>query len=228
MVQAQNLRDLRGARDDLERRVHDLRLTRQVAMQALPSIRLVQENDKGLINKINSTLVNTVPLWRQQLAQAITIYRSGRAAETVKAATDLTNELLRANAAEPQDRQRRGAQADRARRVRHRDRQAGQPGADRDHRGEPRHRRRGQARPRRGHRAPGPEIGDDVVDVLDADGQPHQVLGHAGAGEFLRESWRWVVVAGWQARVLASPMLTSRTASLQRVDEARAGLFAAP
>jgi uncharacterized protein YaaN involved in tellurite resistance len=98
MVQAQNLRDLRAARDDLERRVHDLRLTRQVAMQALPSIRLVQENDKGLINKINSTLVNTVPLWRQQLAQAITIYRSGRAAETVRAATDLTNELLRANA----------------------------------------------------------------------------------------------------------------------------------
>jgi uncharacterized protein YaaN involved in tellurite resistance len=98
MVQAQSLRDLRGARDDLERRVHDLRLTRQVAMQALPSIRLVQENDKGLINKINSTLVNTVPLWRQQLAQAVTIYRSGRAAETVRAATDLTNDLLRANA----------------------------------------------------------------------------------------------------------------------------------
>jgi uncharacterized protein YaaN involved in tellurite resistance len=98
MVQAQNLRDLRSARDDLERRVHDLRLTRQVTMQALPSIRLVQENDKGLINKINSTLVNTVPLWRQQLAQAVTIYRSGQAAETVRAATDLTNELLRANA----------------------------------------------------------------------------------------------------------------------------------
>jgi uncharacterized protein YaaN involved in tellurite resistance len=98
MVEAQQLRDLRGARDDLERRVHDLRLTRQVAMQSLPSIRLVQENDKGLINKIGSTLVNTVPLWRQQLAQAVTIYRSGRAAETVKAATDLTNELLRANA----------------------------------------------------------------------------------------------------------------------------------
>ena len=98
MVQAQNLRDLRGARDDLERRVHDLRLTRQVAMQALPSIRLVQENDKGLVNKINSTLVNTVPLWRQQLAQAVTIYRSGHAAETVRAATDLTNDLLRANA----------------------------------------------------------------------------------------------------------------------------------
>jgi uncharacterized protein YaaN involved in tellurite resistance len=98
MVEAQSLRDLRGARDDLERRVHDLRLTRQVSMQSLPSIRLVQENDKGLINKINSTLVNTVPLWRQQLAQAVTIYRSSQAAGTVKAATDLTNELLKANA----------------------------------------------------------------------------------------------------------------------------------
>ncbi|MEI2779751.1 MAG: toxic anion resistance protein [Candidatus Competibacter sp.] len=98
MVKAQSLRDLRASRDDLERRVYDLKLTRQVTMQSLPSIRLVQENDKGLINKINSTLVNTVPLWRQQLAQAITIYRSGQAAKTVKAATDLTNDLLESNA----------------------------------------------------------------------------------------------------------------------------------
>lgn len=98
MLAAQNLRDLRSARDDLERRIHDLRLTRQVAMQSLPSIRLVQENDKGLINKINSTIVNTIPLWRQQLATAVTIFRSSEAAQTVKAATDLTNELLAANA----------------------------------------------------------------------------------------------------------------------------------
>ncbi|HYN79190.1 MAG TPA: toxic anion resistance protein [Lamprocystis sp. (in: g-proteobacteria)] len=98
MVQVQQLRDLRAARDDLERRVHDLKLTRQVAMQGLPSIRLVQENDKGLINKISSTLVNTVPLWRQQLAQAVTIFRSSEAAGTIRAATDLTNDLLRANA----------------------------------------------------------------------------------------------------------------------------------
>ena len=98
MVKAQTLRDLRSSRDDLERRVYDLKLTRQVTMQSLPSIRLVQENDKGLITKINSTLVNTVPLWRQQLAQAITIYRSGEAAKTVKAATDFTNQLLEANA----------------------------------------------------------------------------------------------------------------------------------
>jgi len=95
---AQELRDLRAARDDLERRVHDLRLTRQVTMQSLPSIRLVQENDKSLVTKINSTLVNTVPLWETQLAQAVTIQRSAEAAEAVRDANDLTNELLTANA----------------------------------------------------------------------------------------------------------------------------------
>lgn len=95
---AQELRDLRAARDDLERRVHDLKLTRQVTMQSLPSIRLVQENDKSLVTKINSTLVNTVPLWETQLAQAVTIQRSKEAAEAVRSANDLTNELLTANA----------------------------------------------------------------------------------------------------------------------------------
>lgn len=98
VLKAQQLRDLRTARDDLERRVHDLMLTRQVAMQSLPSIRMVQENDKGLVSKINSTLVNTVPLWRQQLAQAVTVFRSQEAGKSVKAATDLTNELLEKNA----------------------------------------------------------------------------------------------------------------------------------
>ena len=98
VIQAQELRDLRAARDDLERRVHDLKLTRQVTMQSLPSIRLVQENDKSLVTKINSTLVNTVPLWETQLAQAVTIQRSREAAEAVREANDLTNELLTANA----------------------------------------------------------------------------------------------------------------------------------
>jgi uncharacterized protein YaaN involved in tellurite resistance len=98
VIAAQKLRDLRAARDDLERRVHDLLLTRQVTMQALPSIRLVQENDKSLVTKINSTIANTVPLWRQQLAQAVTIHRMGQAADSVKAASDLTNELLQRNA----------------------------------------------------------------------------------------------------------------------------------
>ena len=99
VMQAQELRDLRAARDDLERRVHDLKLTRQVTMQSLPSIRLVQENDKSLVTKINSTLVNTVPLWENQLAQAVTIQRSADAAAAVRDANDLTNELLTSNAA---------------------------------------------------------------------------------------------------------------------------------
>ncbi len=98
VMKAQELRDLRAARDDLERRIHDLRLTRQVTMQSLPSIRLVQENDKSLVTKINSTLVNTVPLWETQLAQAVTIQRSKEAAEAVRDANDLTNELLKSNA----------------------------------------------------------------------------------------------------------------------------------
>lgn len=98
VMTAQELRDIRAARDDLERRVHDLKLTRQVTMQSLPSIRLVQENDKSLVTKINSTLVNTVPLWETQLAQAVTIQRSAEAARAVRDANDLTNELLTANA----------------------------------------------------------------------------------------------------------------------------------
>ncbi len=98
ILKAQELRDLRAARDDLERRVHDLKLTRQVTMQSLPSIRLVQENDKSLVTKINSTLVNTVPLWETQLAQAVTIQRSAEAAQSIRDANDLTNELLTSNA----------------------------------------------------------------------------------------------------------------------------------
>ena len=103
ILKAQELRDLRAARDDLERRVHDLKLTRQVTMQSLPSIRLVQENDKSLVTKINSTLVNTVPLWETQLAQAVTIQRSTEAAKAVREASDLTNELLTRNAANLRD-----------------------------------------------------------------------------------------------------------------------------
>jgi uncharacterized protein YaaN involved in tellurite resistance len=98
VLKAQAVRDLRAKRDDLERRVHDLKLTRQVTMQSLPSIRLVQENDKALVGKIGSTMANTIPLWRQQLAMAVTIARSAEAGDTLKQATDLTNELLTANA----------------------------------------------------------------------------------------------------------------------------------
>jgi len=98
MMAIQNLKEIRDFRDDLERRVQDLRLSRQVAMQSLPSIRLVQENDKALVNKITSTIVNTVPLWRNQLAQTVTIFRSHDAAQAIKGAADLSNELLERNA----------------------------------------------------------------------------------------------------------------------------------
>jgi len=98
VLKAQQLGDLRGRRDDLERRVHDLKLTRQVTMQSLPSIRIVQQNDKALVGKIASTMANTIPLWRQQLAMTLTIARSAEAGETLQKATDLTNELLTANA----------------------------------------------------------------------------------------------------------------------------------
>jgi len=97
-IAAQRLSDMRAKRDDLERRVHDLKLTRQVTMQSLPSIRIVQQNDKALVGKIASTMANTIPLWRQQLAMALTIARSAEAGETLQKATDLTNELLTANA----------------------------------------------------------------------------------------------------------------------------------
>lgn len=98
MLAIQDLKEIRGFRDELERRVHDLRLSRQVTMQSLPSIRLIQENDKSLISKITSTLLNTVPLWRNQLAQTVTIFRSHDTAIAVKDAADLTNELLEKNA----------------------------------------------------------------------------------------------------------------------------------
>ena len=98
VLKAQELSDLRARRDSLERRVHDLKLTRQVTMQSLPSIRIVQQNDSALVAKIESTIANTIPLWRQQLAIAVTIARSAEAGETLRKATDLTNELLTANA----------------------------------------------------------------------------------------------------------------------------------
>jgi len=98
LLKAQEVKNVRALRDDFERRVHDLKLTRQVALQSLPSIRLVQDNDKTLVNKMNSTLVNTVPLWKNQLAQTITIYRNQQAGEVLNDAMDLTNELLEANA----------------------------------------------------------------------------------------------------------------------------------
>ncbi|WP_205249360.1 toxic anion resistance protein, partial [Escherichia coli] len=73
MADAQSLRDLITARDTLERKLHDLKLTRQVTLQSLPSIRLVQENDKGLVEKIQSQILNTLPMWKNQIAVSVTL-----------------------------------------------------------------------------------------------------------------------------------------------------------
>lgn len=98
VLAAQRLADLSAARADLDRKLHDLRLTRQVTMQSLPSIRLNQDLDKTLVSKIQSVLLNTLPLWKNQLAQAVTVFRTQAAAGVLREATETTNRLLEANA----------------------------------------------------------------------------------------------------------------------------------
>ena len=136
VILAQELRDLRAARDDLERRVHDLKLTRQVTMQSLPSIRLVQENDKSLVTKINSTLVNTVPLWETQLAQAVTIHRSPRGGGRRQGGERPDQRAADQERREPAPGQRRDPHRDGARRLRHRGDREGQRRPDRHDRGQ--------------------------------------------------------------------------------------------
>ena len=98
VMASQKLNDMNNARNALERKIHDLKLTRQVTLQSLPSIRIIQDNDNNLITKIQSSIVNTVPLWKTQMAQALTIYNAAKAGKAVKAAADLTNDLLVSNA----------------------------------------------------------------------------------------------------------------------------------
>lgn len=96
---AEELRKLSAARDMLERRIHDLKLTQTVTMQSLPSIGMLQDNDNGLVLKIESTIQNTIPLWEIQLAQAVAIANSREAGKAVRKSNDLTNEMLTKNAA---------------------------------------------------------------------------------------------------------------------------------
>lgn len=98
MLAAQRLSDLASIRADLERKTHDLKLTRQVTMQSLPSIRLNQELDKSLASKIQSVLLNTLPLWKNQLAQAVTLFRTRAAAGVLREVGATTNRLLEGNA----------------------------------------------------------------------------------------------------------------------------------
>ncbi len=98
LIDAQNLNDLVAKRDAFDRRVHDLRLTRQVVMQTLPQIRMVQSNDNGLVQKIDTQILNTIPMWESQLVIAVEQWKMAEATKTTKAVSDLQNELLVKNA----------------------------------------------------------------------------------------------------------------------------------
>ena len=95
---AQAVRDLDAQCTRFEKKLYDLELTRTVAMQTAPQIRLVQENDIVMSEKIQSTLVNTIPLWKTQMALALGIEHAGQAAKAERTVNDMTNQLLAKNA----------------------------------------------------------------------------------------------------------------------------------
>jgi len=95
---AQKAKDMAELCNRFEKKVYDLELTRTVAMQMAPQIRLIQNNDIVMSEKIQSTLVNTIPLWKSQMAIAIGINHSTQAAKAQRKVTDMTNELLKKNA----------------------------------------------------------------------------------------------------------------------------------
>lgn len=95
---AQAARDLDEKCSRFEKKLHDLELTRTIAMQTAPQIRLIQNNDTVMVEKIQTTIVNTIPLWKSQMVLALGITHSAEAAQAQRQVTDITNELLRKNA----------------------------------------------------------------------------------------------------------------------------------
>ena len=95
---AQKAKDLADQCDRFEKKLHDLELTRTVAMQTGPQIRLMQSSDTAMAEKIQSTIVNTIPLWKNQMVIALGIEHSAQAAKAQQAVSDATNELLKKNA----------------------------------------------------------------------------------------------------------------------------------
>lgn len=95
---AQAARDLDAMCNRFEKKLHDLELTKTIAMQTAPQIRLVQGNDTMMVEKIQSTLVNTIPLWKSQMVLALGVEHSSQAAAAQREVTDMTNELLKKNA----------------------------------------------------------------------------------------------------------------------------------
>lgn len=95
---AQAAKDLNSLCDRFEKKIHDLELTRMISIQTAPQIRLVQNNDTLMVEKIQSTIVNTIPLWKSQMVLALGVEHSTQAAQAQRQVTDMTNELLRKNA----------------------------------------------------------------------------------------------------------------------------------
>jgi len=97
-MDAQRVNDLATACDRFEKKLHDLKLTRTVSLQMAPQIRLLQNNDSLLVERIQSTLSNTLPLWKSQIVISLGLARSQQALKAQTAVTDMTNELLKKNA----------------------------------------------------------------------------------------------------------------------------------
>ena len=95
---AQEAKDLDSKCNRFEKKLHDLELTRMISLQTAPQIRLVQNNDTTMVEKIQTTIVNTIPLWKSQMVLALGIAHSTEAANAQRQVTDLTNELLKKNA----------------------------------------------------------------------------------------------------------------------------------
>ena len=95
---AQAANDFAQMCDSFEKKLHDLELTRMVSIQMSPQIRLVQNNDKLMAEKIQSTIVNTIPLWKSQMVLALGLAHSAEAVRAQREVTDMTNDLLRKNA----------------------------------------------------------------------------------------------------------------------------------
>ena len=95
---AQAANDYAQMCDNFEKKLHDLELTRMVSVQMSPQIRLVQNNDKLMADKIQSTLVNTIPLWKSQMVLALGLAHSEQAVKAQREVSNMTNELLRKNA----------------------------------------------------------------------------------------------------------------------------------
>ena len=97
-MDAQKANDLDAQCDRFEKKLHDLKLTRQISLQMAPQIRLLQNNNAILVERIQSTLVNTLPLWKNQMVLALGLEHSQQAMQAQKAVTDMTNDLLKKNA----------------------------------------------------------------------------------------------------------------------------------